>query len=151
MSEERHKHKRAKVSVPVEIHVDGNAAPLHSVTSDISLGGCYLESMYPFPAGTRLELKLPVADTLLIEARVVTCDPQFGNSIAFVKMLREDSDTPARFIDSASPPAGRLGKAVLRTGDQGAQRQVAIAPSSQLMAQYCPYLPLTESSSFFES
>ena len=105
MIEERRKNPRVKVSVPVEIHVDGNAAPLHCATSDISLGGGYVESMYPFPVGTPLEVKLQVADMVWIEAKVVTCDPQFGNGIAFVKMLPEDSDTLAKFIDSASPPA----------------------------------------------
>jgi hypothetical protein len=105
MTEERRKSPRVKVNVPVEIHVDGSAAPLHCATSDISLGGCCVESMYPFPAGTHLELKLQVADTVLIEAKAVTCDPQFGNGIAFVKMLPEDSDKLAEFLDSASPPA----------------------------------------------
>jgi PilZ domain len=110
--EERRRNRRVKVSVPVEIHVDGNAAPLHCATSDISFGGCYVESMYPLPAGTHLELKLQVADTLLIAAKVVTCDPQFGNGIAFVKMLPEDSDNLAKFLDSASPsadaPSGKM-------------------------------------------
>jgi PilZ domain len=105
MSEERRKSPRVKLSVPVEIHVDGSAAPLHCATSDISLGGCYVESMYPFPAGTHLGLKLQVADTVLIEAKVVTSDPQFGNGIAFVKMLPEDCDKLAEFLDSASLPA----------------------------------------------
>jgi hypothetical protein len=41
----------------------------------------------------------------LIAAKVVTCDPQFGNVIAFVKMLSENSDKLVKFIDSASPPA----------------------------------------------
>jgi len=38
-----------------------------------------------------------------IEAKVVTCDPQFGNRIAFVKMLPEDGDKLVKFIDSAAP------------------------------------------------
>jgi hypothetical protein len=61
--------------------------------------------MYLFPSGTHLELKLQVADTVLRAAKVVPCDPQFGNGIAFVKMLPEDSDNLAKFLDSASPPA----------------------------------------------
>jgi c-di-GMP-binding flagellar brake protein YcgR len=104
MTEERRKSRRVKVSVPVEIHVDGKAAPLHCATSDINLGGCHVECMYPFPAGTHLELKLQVADTVLIEPKVVTCDPQFGNGIAFDRMLPEDGGKPVKFMDSASPP-----------------------------------------------
>lgn len=101
MINDRRKNPRVKVSVPVEVHVDGSAAPIHCSTSDICLGGCYIESMYPFRAGTRLELKLQIADTLLIDAKVVTCDPQFGNGIEFLKILPEDSDKLAQFITSA--------------------------------------------------
>jgi len=55
--------------------------------------------MYPFPAGTCLDLKLEAAGTLLIAARVVTCDPQFGNGIQFLRILREDRDTLIKFLD----------------------------------------------------
>ena len=96
---ERRKHPRCKVSVPVEIHSEGNAAPLHCATSDLSLGGCYIESMYPFPAGTRLDLKLEASDTLHISARVVTCDPQFGNGIQFLRILPEDHEVLSKFLD----------------------------------------------------
>ena len=96
---ERRKHPRFKVSVPVEIHTESSAAPLHCATSDLSLDGCYIESMYPFPAGTCMELKLDASDTLLITAKVVTCDPQFGNGIQFIRMLDDDRATLSRFLD----------------------------------------------------
>jgi hypothetical protein len=96
---ERRKHPRFKISVPVEIHSESSSAPLHCATSDLSLDGCYIESMYPFPAATRLELKLEASETLLISARVVTCDPQFGNGIEFLRMLDEDHVTLQKFLD----------------------------------------------------
>ena len=103
MINDRRKSPRIKVSVPVEVHVEGAAAPIHCSTSDISLGGCYIESMYPFRAGTCLELKIQIADTLLVIAKAVTCDPQFGNGIEFVKMLPEDRVKLTKFIASAHP------------------------------------------------
>jgi c-di-GMP-binding flagellar brake protein YcgR len=99
MTTERRKHPRFKVNVPVEVHTDASETPLRASTSDISLGGCYIESMYPFQVGTPLELKLQVADTLLVAARVVTCDPQFGNGIEFVRMLPEDRAELSKFLD----------------------------------------------------
>lgn len=99
--DERRKNPRFKINVPVEIHTETNSAPLHCATSDLSLGGCYIESMYPFPAGTRLDLKLEASDTLLISARVVTCDPQFGNGIQFLRMLPEDEVLLSKFLDHA--------------------------------------------------
>jgi c-di-GMP-binding flagellar brake protein YcgR len=100
MNVERRKYPRVKLSVPVEVHSEGSAAPLHCSTSDVSLGGCYIESMYPFPAGTALELKLEASETLLILARVVTCDPQFGNGIEFVRILPEDRAHLERFLEA---------------------------------------------------
>jgi PilZ domain-containing protein len=96
---ERRKHPRFKVGVPIEIHTAGNSAPIHCATSDLSLDGCYVESMYPFSLGTKLEVKLEAGDTLVIEARVITCDPQFGNGIHFEKILPEDLNTLGKFLD----------------------------------------------------
>lgn len=61
---------------------------LHCLPLDISLGGCYVESMYPFPAGTHLELKLQVADTLLMEGRT-------GYQVRRDMVLTADSSQPA--------------------------------------------------------
>lgn len=105
MFTEHRKHPRFKINVPVEVHTEAITTPLRCSTSDLSLGGCYIESMYPFAAGTALELKLSVADTLLISARVVTCDPQFGNGIEFLKMLPEDQAELAKFLDQHAHPA----------------------------------------------
>ena len=102
MTTERRKHPRFKVNIPVEVHTDASETPFRVSTSDISLGGCYIESMYPFPVGTELELKLQVADTLLVSARVVTCDPQFGNGIAFLRMLPEDHTELEKFLHEAA-------------------------------------------------
>jgi c-di-GMP-binding flagellar brake protein YcgR len=87
---ERRTNSRVKVKVPVEVYVEGNTAPFRCATSDLSLHGCYIESIFPFPKGTVLELKLQVNDTLVIAATVATSDPQVGNGIQFTRMLPED-------------------------------------------------------------
>ena len=101
---ERRRHPRSKLNLPVEVHAEGSDTPIHFTTSDLSLGGCYIESMYPFPVGTSLELKLQVSDTLLILAKVVTADPQFGNGIQFVRMLPEDRDALSHYLGSVAKP-----------------------------------------------
>jgi len=99
---ERRKHPRFKLNLPVEVHPEGSDTPIHFATSDLSLDGCYIESMYPFPVGTNLELKLELSDTLLIKARVVTADPQFGHGIHFLRMLPEDHDELLAFLNSVA-------------------------------------------------
>ena len=99
---ERRKNPRFKVSVPVEIHTETSNAPLRCATSDLSLDGCYVESMYPYPAGTCLDLKLEAGGTLVISAKVVTSDPQFGNGIQFLRMLPEDRAVLVKFLDTVA-------------------------------------------------
>ena len=66
----------------------------------MSLSGCYIESVFPLPVGARLELKLQVDGTLLALANVVTCDPQVGNGIQFIRMLPEDIEELRAFLDA---------------------------------------------------
>jgi len=98
---ERRSDSRVKIKAPVEIYVEGNDTPLRGATSDIALHGCYIESVFPFPIGTILDLKLQVDGTLLVQAKVVTCDPQVGNGIQFTKMLPEDIEELKAFIAAA--------------------------------------------------
>jgi len=91
--------------VPVEIYLEGNDAPLRGATSDLSLHGCYIESIFPFALGTTLELKLQVNGTLLVIATVATCDPQVGNGLKFTSMLDEDVEELRTFLAAAEKEA----------------------------------------------
>jgi len=99
-SPERRKHPRFTVSVPVEVHAEGSDTPIRCTTSDLSLGGCYIESMYPFPVGAILDLRLQLENTLIVEARVVTSYPQVGNGMEFIKILSEDRAELKTFLDA---------------------------------------------------
>lgn len=96
---ERRDQPRVKVKVPVELHFEDNDTPYRCSTSDLSLFGCYIESLFPFPVDTSVELKLHANATLLILGRIVTCDPQVGNGIQFVKMLPEDIEELRLFLE----------------------------------------------------
>jgi len=97
----RRAYARVKLNVQVEMEAEGSDTPIRGATSDLSLGGCYIETLYPFPIGTNLDLKLQLDDTLLIEARVVTFDPQVGNGIRFVRMLSEDREALKAYLETA--------------------------------------------------
>jgi len=98
--QDRRGYKRLKVSVPVELNLEGSESPIRGATSDLSASGCYIETMYPFPTGTILDIKLQLENTLLVAATVVTCDPQVGNGIQFTKMLPEDREELQAFLDA---------------------------------------------------
>ena len=102
MSAERREHRRFKLNVPVEIYPEGQETPFRGATADLSQSGCYVESIFPFPVGTCLELKLQLDDTLLILATAVTCDPQVGNGMRFDKILPEDLEQLEAFLNSVA-------------------------------------------------
>jgi c-di-GMP-binding flagellar brake protein YcgR len=107
----RRESSRLKIRVPIEIEVEGGSGPIRGATADLSAGGCYVETMFPFPVGTTLDLKLQLENTLLVAATVVTCDPQVGNGIRFERMLPEDRDELQKYLeaqeqDGESKPAG---------------------------------------------
>ncbi len=56
-------------------------------SSELGLGGCYVDSLNPFPEGTLVTLKI-LRDQGVFEtkARVVYCDPRFGMGLAFTDM-----------------------------------------------------------------
>jgi c-di-GMP-binding flagellar brake protein YcgR len=104
--QDRRECPRVKVSVPVEVHVDGAASPIRCATTDLSVTGCYIETIFPFPVGTTLDLKLQIETTLPIDAIVVTCDPQVGNGMSFTRMLPEDRKALEAFVDAALKEKG---------------------------------------------
>jgi hypothetical protein len=100
------KYPRYKLSLPVEVHTESGTTPFRTATSDVALGGCYIETMYPFPVNTAVELKLQVQEnTVLIVANVITCDPLVGNGIQFLKMLPEDREALGAFLATQEPIA----------------------------------------------
>lgn len=86
--------------MPVEIYAEGNESPIRGATSDLSMGGCYIETMFPFPLGTELELKLRLEGTAVVIGKVVTCDPQVGNGIQFIRLLPEDIDQLLAYLEA---------------------------------------------------
>jgi PilZ domain len=98
---ERRVHPRVRVKVPVELFAPNSDIPQRGATSDISEAGCYIETMFPFPVGTKLEMSLQLEGTLLAVGTVVTCDPQVGNGIEFARMLPEDLEELRAFVSAA--------------------------------------------------
>ena len=98
---ERREHQRLKIKVPIEIYTENSTSPIRGATSDLSLTGCYIETIFPFPIGTQLELKLQLEGTLLVVGTVVTSDPQVGNGIRFTRMLPEDIEELRAFLEAA--------------------------------------------------
>ena len=96
---EKRRHPRRKVPIQIELHLEGGAAPLRTATSETSLGGCYVETMFTLAVGTLLTMTLWLGDDKVItECRVATCFPQVGNGIEFTGMSDDAQGKLERFL-----------------------------------------------------
>lgn len=110
---ERRRHPRTKVSIPIEFKPEGATVASRAETADLSLFGCYVETSFTLPVGTKMDLILWVEDARLpTRALVVTNHPQFGNGIEFLDMSPEHKARLAQFLKaceekSAEKPEAR--------------------------------------------
>jgi c-di-GMP-binding flagellar brake protein YcgR len=103
MTEEKREYPRLKICVPVELRPEGAPSPIRGETSDLSLGGFYIQMMFTLEVGTQLDVTMQVGESTLIAAgEVVTCDRTVGNGIRFLRMLPEDLEELDRFLLAAT-------------------------------------------------
>ena len=87
---DRRRYSRANVHIPLELSVPGGA-PLRTVTQEISLCGCYVESLLTMEKGTKLSVGLSLNDCVIrCNGVVATKHPQVGNGIDFIDMDPND-------------------------------------------------------------
>ena len=57
---------------------------IKATSSDVSLGGCYLETQQPMPVSTAVQLKMSYNESsLTVFGDVVRCDPGKGMAVRF--------------------------------------------------------------------
>jgi hypothetical protein len=100
--QERREHPRLKLRVPFELRTEGTETPIRGATSDLALGGCYIETIFPLALNTTLELILQIGSTVVVVGKVVTCDPNVGNGIKFTRILPEDREELRSYLEAAT-------------------------------------------------
>jgi hypothetical protein len=79
--------RRCPLVASAEVTELRSGALLSARTSELGLGGCYVDALNPFPKGTLVGLRI-LRDQGVLEtkAKVVYCDPRFGMGLAFTDM-----------------------------------------------------------------
>jgi len=79
--------RRCPLVASAEVTELCSGALLSARTSELGLGGCYIDALNPFPKGTLVGLRI-LRDQGVFEtnAKVVYCDPRFGMGLAFTEM-----------------------------------------------------------------
>lgn len=107
---ERRRYPRIKAKVPVELLCAG-APPMRTTTDEISLCGCYIETMFTMEVGTKLELVLSISGASIhAQATVVTKYPQVGNGIDFVELADDDRRRLSEFITKHQQEQNTVGE-----------------------------------------
>jgi len=61
---------------------------------DVSAGGCYLNTLTPFPVNSEIELTIRLDDTQIqVIGKVRTCHPMVGMGIEFLRFFTEEEET----------------------------------------------------------
>ena len=79
--------RRCPLVASAEVIELNSGTLLSGRTSELGLGGCYVDSLNPYPEGTLVVLRI-LRDQGVFEtkAKVVYCDARFGMGLAFTDM-----------------------------------------------------------------
>jgi PilZ domain len=96
---DRRKTRRHPFFLAAEAEEIDSKTKLQTRTSDLSLGGCYLDAMSPFPPGTRIHLRL-TRDNQTFRGRgvVVYSHLNMGMGVAFLEADTESRALLARWV-----------------------------------------------------
>jgi diguanylate cyclase (GGDEF)-like protein/putative nucleotidyltransferase with HDIG domain len=88
---DRRLHPRLKCRVTIELTAEAAGTPVFGSLTDVSLGGCYVETSAILSPGTNLKLGFSMDDgNLSANGVVARIDPGTGIAIQFKEMNRED-------------------------------------------------------------
>ena len=102
---ERRDAQRYPFICPVKVIDSGGNTGISARTADLSLHGCYIDTLNPFPQGTQVRLQLTKNDQHLdVQARVTACHMGSGMGLMFEQLTSEQNSillgwlegTPAR-------------------------------------------------------
>ncbi len=106
--EERRVFPRYQCEGGAEIHKRGVDARVWGTLADISLGGCHVEMMTPFPTGTEVEVILAAAGSSLRAAAVVrTCHAGCGMGVQFTEISDDDRTQLQQIVTSLAEGGGK--------------------------------------------
>ncbi len=100
---DRRRWARVRCAMPAEMRTPGSSFPLQVETTDVSLGGCYVATMFPLPKDTAIDFRCWVAGTpIACKALVRTTDPGVGNGIEFLDLDELSRATLGVHLDSVA-------------------------------------------------
>jgi hypothetical protein len=96
----RRLYPRLKGRVTIEMRPEGSEVPILGNLTNISLGGCYIESSIILAPESHLDISFSMDDpTLRAPGSIVRCDPGQGLAIKFKEGSREERASLQKIIE----------------------------------------------------
>jgi diguanylate cyclase (GGDEF)-like protein len=97
---DRRSHPRMKCRVTIELTTDTGSTPMFANLTDVSMGGCFVETSTIVPAGSKITLGFSMDDTSLkAEGIVARLDPGSGIAVQFREMNREGRERMFKILE----------------------------------------------------
>jgi hypothetical protein len=100
---ERRNCTRYPVAVEIEVTEMASRTPSRGSTTDVSLSGCYVATIFPLPTGATVDVKMWLDDSNINgHGSVQTCHPGVGMGIKFTNLPREAMRRLDSYLHGAS-------------------------------------------------
>jgi diguanylate cyclase (GGDEF)-like protein/putative nucleotidyltransferase with HDIG domain len=97
---DRRSHPRMKCRVTIEMQTEAGSPPLFANVTDVSLGGCFVETSTILAPGSKIKLGFSMDDaSLSAEGVVARLDPGSGVAVQFREMNREGRDRMFKILE----------------------------------------------------
>jgi len=103
MEQERRRTPRYSFIAHAELLEDRSQVRVVSRVSELSLHGCYLDMMNPFPAGALVTLKITAGDvTFEAHCKIIYSTPNVGAGVVFLEVDPKYQPILKHWLDSAA-------------------------------------------------
>jgi hypothetical protein len=103
---ERREARRYAFICSAELTEVESGARISARTTDLSLRGCYIDTLNPFPVGTRVRLQLTKNDQhLQFRAEVTSCHMGSGMGLIFEQLTPAQMTTVVSWLEGVSSPS----------------------------------------------
>jgi hypothetical protein len=100
---ERREVQRYPFICSAELILVGDSTRVSARTADLSLQGCYIDTLNPFPVGTRMRLQLAKSDQRLeLLAEVTSSHVGSGMGLIFEQLTSAQTDTLIMWLENTS-------------------------------------------------
>jgi hypothetical protein len=107
--QERRRGPRYSFIASAELVEERADVRIASRVSELSLHGCYLDMMNPFPTGTMVLVKISAGDAFFeARAKIIYSQPNMGAGVGFLEVGPESQTALERWLDGAEKEKQRI-------------------------------------------